>query len=294
MLETSLEFLRCVRCESKLQLDAFKFGKEVDEEILECGNCGLVFPIIEKIPIMWDDFPRYLSSRKILGGRLYRSSESQKMRSFLKSSLSKITSTHEDRTLLEERWSKIYQNSRKGSRFYSTVKRSLDSVNKSGFVVEYGCSIGIMTSYLADRHEMVFGVDRSFDALRYAKNSFKTNLDYIAADLLSPVFGNLQFDLILALNILELVEPLDLLKRVSKQNCSGYFIVSDPYDFDRGTKSVSISLNEIELRKNLQKLNFKISSETKKPSYVPWVLKLNSRATLNYKVDLIMCKRSTS
>ena len=294
MLETSLEFLRCVRCESKLQLDVFKFRKEIVEGILECSNCGLIFPIIEKIPIMWDDFPKYLSSRKILGGRLYRSSESQKMRNFLKSSLSKITSTHEDRTLLEERWSKIYQNSRKYSRFYSMVKKSLDSVNKSKFVVEYGCSIGIMTSYLANRHKMVFGVDRSFDALRYAKNSFKTNLDYVAADLLSPVFGNLQFDLILALNVLELVEPLDLLKRVSKQISSGYFIISDPYDFDRGAKSVSISLNEIELRKNLQKMHFKISSETKKPSYVPWELKLNSRATLNYKVDLIMCKKSSN
>ena len=291
MLETSLKFLRCVRCKSRLQLDVFKFRKEIDEGILECNNCGLVFPIIEKIPIMWDDFPRYLSSRKILGGRLYRSSESPKMRNFLKSSLSKITPTHEDRTLLEERWSKIYQNSKKSSRFYSMVKKSLDSVNKSNFVVEYGCSIGIMTSYLANRHEMVFGVDRSFDALRYAKNSSKTNLDYVVADLLSPVFGDLRFDLVLALNILELVEPLDLLKHVSKQICSGYFIISDPYDFDRGTKSVSISLNEIELRKNLQKLNFKISSETKKPSYVPWKLKLNPRATLNYKVDLIMCKK---
>ena len=294
MLETSLEFLRCVRCESELQLDVFKFGKEIDEGILECSNCGLTFPIIEKIPIMWDDFSKYLSSRQILGGRLYCSSESQKMRHFLKSSLSKITSTHEDRTLLEERWSKIYQNSRKDSIFYSTVKKFLDSVNKSKFVVEYGCSIGIMTSYLANRHKMVFGVDRSFDALRFAKNTSKANLDYIAADLLSPIFGNLQFDLILALNILELVEPLDLLQHVSKQISSGYFVISDPYDFDRGPKSVSISLNEIELRTNLRNLNFKISSETKKPSYTPWKLKLNSRATLNYKVDLIVCKKSSN
>ena len=37
----------------------------------------------------------------------------------------------------------------------------------------------------------------------------KNNLDYIVADSLSPVFGKLQFDLILALNVLELIEPLD-------------------------------------------------------------------------------------
>lgn len=294
MLESSLEFLRCVRCESKLDLDIFKFGKEIDEGLLECCNCGLVFPIIEKIPIMWDDFPRYLSSRKILGGRIYRSSESQKIKFFLKSSLSKIIPTHEDRTLLEERWSKIYQNSRKDSGFYSVIKKSLGSISKSKFAVEYGCSIGVMTSYLSDHHEMVFGVDRSFSALQYAKNSFRNNLDYVAADLLSPVFGKLQFDMVLALNVLELVEPLKFLEHVSKQICSGYFVISDPYDFDRGTKSVNISLNEKELRKFLQDLNFEISPDTKNPSYVPWTLKLNQRATLNYNVDLILCKKSSS
>ena len=57
MLETSLEFLRCVRCKSKLQLDVFKFGQEIVEGILECNNCGLVFPIIEKIPLCGMIFP---------------------------------------------------------------------------------------------------------------------------------------------------------------------------------------------------------------------------------------------
>ena len=58
-----------------------------------------------------------------------------------------------------------------------------------------------MTSSMADNHDMVFGIDRSFSALRYAKKSFKNNLDYIVANLLSPVFGKSKFDLILALNV---------------------------------------------------------------------------------------------
>ena len=290
MLESSAKFLKCVRCGSKLELDVFIFDQEIEEGILECKKCNLLFPIIEKIPILWDDFSKYLSSRKVLGGKLYRLASTGKLKNFLKFSLSQTKQTNDDRTALEERWSNIYQNN-KSSKFYSVIKKNLNFIAKSKLVLEYGCSIGIITSSLADCHDMVFGIDRSFSALRYAKKSSKNNLDYIVADSLSPVFGKLQFDLILALNILELIEPLDLLKHVSKQISTGHFVMSDPYDFDRGTNSVKKPIDEATLRTNLWNLGFKISSKTKKPSYIPWNLKLNSRATLNYKVDLIICKK---
>lgn len=289
MLESSLEFLRCVRCGSKLSLDVFKLDKEVEEGILECKKCNLEFPIIEKIPILWDDFPNYLSSRKILGGKLYQLSHTEPLKKFLKSSLSKTNQVSNDRTALEERWSLIYQNSKKTS-FYSLVQKNLDSIKKSNLVLEYGCSIGIMTLSLAESHNMVFGIDRSFSALRIAKKSFKNNLDYVVADFLSPVFGKLQFDLVLALNVLELIEPIEFLNHVSKQITAGHFVLADPYDFDRGIDSVKKPLDESTLRINLQNLGFKISSKTKNPSYIHWNLKLNSRATLNYKVDFIIAK----
>ncbi|MGY5152167.1 MAG: methyltransferase domain-containing protein [Candidatus Nitrosopumilus sp. bin_6a] len=290
MLESSLEFLRCVRCSSKLELVIFKLNKEIEEGILECRKCDLKFPIVEKIPIMWDDFDRYISSHKKLGGKLYRLVENQHLKKFLKSSLSKINSANEDRTELEDRWSKIYENS-KNSKFYSLVKNNLVSLPKSEFVLEHGCSIGIMTSYLADSNKMVFGIDRSFSALQHAKRSHKNNLDYFIADSLSPVFGKLQFNLILALNVLELIEPLELLKHMSKQISSGYLVISEPYDFDRGTKSVRKPLDEYTLRTTVNDLGFKITTKTKNPSYLPWNLKLNSRATLRYKVDLIIGKK---
>jgi len=291
MLESTVTFLRCVRCGSKLELDVFKLDKEIEEGILECKKCTLVFPIIEKIPFLWDDFSKYLSFRKVLGGKLYRLTNTEKMKSFLKSSLSKTIRTNDDRTALEERWSKIYQNNQ-SSKFYSLIKKNFASIKRSKLVLEYGCSIGITTSFLADYHDMVFGIDRSFSALRYAKKSSKNNLDYIIADFLSPVFGRLQFDFILALNVLELMEPLQLLKQVSKQISTGYFIISDPYDFDRGTSSVKKPVDEQTLRTNLENLGFKISSKTKKPSFLPWNLKLNPRATLNYKSDLIIAKKT--
>jgi len=200
MLESSVTFLRCVRCGSKLDLDVFKLDKEIEEGILVCKKCPLVFPIIEKIPFLWDDFSKYLSFRKVLGGKLYRLTNTEKMKLFLKSSLSKTIRINDDRTALEERWSKIYQNN-KSSKFYSLIKKNFDSIEKSKFVLEYGCSIGIMTSFLADYHDVVFGIDRSFSAIRYAKKSSKNNLDYIIADSLSPVFGKLQFVWILVLTI---------------------------------------------------------------------------------------------
>ena len=290
MLESSLEFLKCVNCGSKLELDSFKQDQEVIEGILGCPKCNAQYPIIEKIPILWNDFSLYLSSRKKLGGKLYRLIENLKLKKFCKSSLSNISQTHDDRTSLEERWSLIYQNS-KSSKFYSEIQKNLNSLQKSNLVLEYGCSIGIMTSFLAKSNKMVFGIDRSFTALRIAKKMYKNNLDYVVADFLSPVFNKSKFDLVLALNVLELVEPLKLLNQVSKQITNGHFIISDPYDFDRGVNSIKHSLDEKSLRMNIEKLGFKISFKTKSSSHIPWILKLNPRAKLNYDVDLVICKK---
>ncbi|RMW38658.1 MAG: methyltransferase domain-containing protein [Nitrosopumilus sp.] len=288
MIHSSLEFLRCVKCGLKLELDVFESRKEIEEGILRCKKCSLEFPIIQKIPILWDDFSKYLSSRRILGGKLYKLSSSTKLKSFVKKSLN---AKDTDRSYLEEKWARIYQNS-KTSKFYSTIKKNLDSIRSSKLVLEHGCSIGIVTSHLANSCDQVFGVDRSFSAIQIAKKQFKPNLDYFVADSLTPVFGKLQFDLVLALNVLEIIEPKVLLKSISKQITNGYFVLSDPYDFDRGPRSVKNPLDESSLRTNLKNLGFRISSSTKNPSFIPWNLKLNSRATLNYKVDLVISEKS--
>ena len=290
MHEFSLNFLRCIRCGSKLELDVFKKETEIEEGILECKKCALYFPIIQKIPIIWDDFSKYISERMVLGGKLYNSVSHDKMKKFLKHSLSNSKRNTDDRTTLEERWSKIYQNSQK-SKFYSIIKNELDAMPKSKFVLEYGCSIGIMSSFLADSNQNVFGIDKSFSAISIAKKTQKDNLDYFVADLMSDVFGKTKFDLILALNILELVEPKDLLQHISKQILKGDFVISDPYDFDRGKNSVKKPLDELALRTSLEELGFAITAKTKKPSYLTWNLKLNPRTTLNYKVDLIIAKK---
>ena len=123
------------------------------------------------------------------------------------------------------------------------------------------------------------------------KKHKKTIWTILFADLVSDVFGKTKFDLILALNVLELVEPKDLLQHIYKQILKGSFVLSDPYDFDRGKNSVKKPLDELTLRTSLEELGFTISVKTKKPSYLTWNLKLNPRSTLNYKVDLIIAKK---
>ena len=288
MIPSSLKFLRCLRCGAKLKLDVFESDKEIVEGMMQCKKCKLEFPIIQKIPILWDDFSKYLSSRRILGGKLYKLTSSPKLKSFIKKSLN---TKDNDRSYIEEKWARIYQNS-KTSKFYDTIKKNLDALPSSKLVLEHGCSIGLVTSHLANSCDLVIGVDRSFSAIQIAKKQFKSNLDYFVADSLSPIFGKLQFDLILALNVLEIIEPKVLLKSISKQISKGYFVISDPYDFDRGSNSVKNPLDASSLRMNLNSLGFKILYSTKNPSNIPWNLKLNPRATLNYKVDLVIGQKS--
>ena len=289
MHEFSLDFLRCIRCGSKLEIDVFKKEAEIEEGILECKKCVLCFPIIQKIPIIWDDFSKYISERMMLGGKLFHLTHHDKMKKFLKHSLHTRRNT-DDRTALEERWSKIYQNSKK-SKFYSMIKNELHAMSKSKLVLEYGCSIGIMSDFLASSNQNVFGIDRSFSAISIAKKTQKDNLDYFVADLMSDIFGKTKFDLILALNVLELVEPKDLLQHISKQITEGTLVLSDPYDFDRGKNSVKKPLDELALRTSFEEFGFGITGKTKTPSYLPWNLNLNPRTTLNYKVDLIIAKK---
>jgi hypothetical protein len=87
------------------------------------------------------------------------------------------------------------------------------------------------------------------------------------------------------------MEPEILLKQISKQISLGHVIISDPYDFERGENSVKNPMNAVLLREKLKKFKFKITSKTKIPSNVQWNLKLYDRASLNYKVDIIIAKK---
>jgi len=98
--------------------------------------------------------------------------------------------------------------------------------------------------------------------------------------------------LVIGLNVLELIEPLDFLKVVSSQ-VKGILIISDPYDFERGKNSVRVRLDSKSLRNEL-KLGFGFIQKTEKPSFLPWRLNVNERLSLHYRVDLIIARNSSS
>lgn len=290
MHQFSLKYLRCVNCNSKLELEEFEKSDEIIEGFLLCSNCNSTYPIILKIPILWPDFVSYLSNRAQLGGYLMNEVKNTKLKSFVKNSLKKIKRPTSDVSKIEQRWVVTYKNSLK-SRFYTHVKNSIKKLSQSNLVLEHGCSIGHMTQYLAQKHDIVFGIDQSFFAISEAKKNDCKNLDYFVANSLKPPFGKTKFDLIIGLNILELIEPFDLLKVISSQ-VKGTAVISDPYDFERGQDSIKQRVDPKSLRAELKKLGFTLLQNTGKQSFLPWKLNINSRLSLHYKVDLIIARNS--
>ena len=282
MLETTVNFLSCLQCNSKLDVDVSSKDDEIVEGFLVCKNCTLKFPVIDKIPIIWNDFTKFLFKRRQLGEELYFLSKSEAMKQFVKSSMK---STSSERSQIEKHWTGIYQNST-NSKFYQTLKKFLSTID-SKISLEYGCSIGTVSSFLGRQSENAFGIDRSFYAIQIAKRKKLPNVDYVVSDALFPIFGRQKFDLIVGLNILELINPPDLILHVAKQIESGHFVLTDPYDFERGTNSVETRFDSDSLREFLLESGFQINKKTKQPAFIPWNLEINKRTTLNYQVDLI-------
>tara|TARA_B100001167_G_scaffold173792_1_gene126176 strand:+ start:120 stop:992 length:873 start_codon:yes stop_codon:yes gene_type:complete len=290
MNESTLKFIKCPKCNGIVDLEIYENKKEIIEGMLKCDKCELVFPIIDKIPIMLIDFKKYISQHRILSGKIYRLASSKKLKKFLKSTLDGIIWENDDKSRIEERWTQIYNNNRNNN-FYKIIKSHIEKIPKSKLVLEYGSSIGIISNHISNLSENVFGIDKSFSAIQYAKKNQKNNLDYIVSDFTSHPFGNKKFDLIIGLNVLELMEPKILLKIMSNQISNGHLVISDPYDYDRGINSVKQPMNEDILREKLIELNFRIINNTKNPSFTPWNLRLYDRASLNYKVDIIIAKK---
>ena len=289
MHQFSSDYILCVNCGGKLELEIFDQSNEINEGFLYCGKCTLVFPIIMKIPILWNDFGCYLQNRKKHGTLMYQKSKNRKLKSFIKKTILSIPKKSDDKSYHEQHWTNVYVNS-KINKFYSIIKNKISKLPR-GIALEHGCSIGLITKHLAKCNDTAFGIDRSFISLLYAKNTFKSNLDYFVSDSLNHPFAKQKFDTIIALNLLEIIEPIKFLASVSLQINSGTLIVSDPYDNKRGSFSVKKPVNSNTIRLEFLKHKFQITTDTKKPSFIPWKLKIDPRIHLEYKTDLIIGKK---
>ncbi|MDC0194513.1 methyltransferase domain-containing protein [Candidatus Nitrosopelagicus sp.] len=264
---------------------------EICEGFLICSRCREKYPIIDNVPIIMSSFVNYIQIRPSLGGKLLLLSKSKSMKKFIKLVLSKIRKSNNDLSTIEERWTEIYQKN-SNSKYYSQIIQKFSKLPNSKFVLEHGSSIGIVSKSLGDKHENVFGIDLSYHAIHTAKKKFQNNVDFFVSDSLLHPFGKKKFDIVFALNMLELVEPISLLNTLFKQVRKGYIVISDPYDYERGKNSVKKPLYENDIRRNIRNLGMSIVHNTIKPSLLPWNLKINSRTSLNYNVDLIIAKKS--
>tara|TARA_B110001454_G_C12653167_1_gene406300 strand:+ start:218 stop:1090 length:873 start_codon:yes stop_codon:yes gene_type:complete len=288
--EKNIKFVRCVKCSGKVSLKIFKELDEIEEGFLICNNCKTKFPIINKIPILLVDFTTYLGNRASLGGKLYGLAKTITMKQFIKKSLSNITTIYDDYSFAEQIWAQIYHTNRNSS-FYTYIKSKLSELPSYEYVLEFGSSVGIISNFLRRKNNNVFGIDLSFFATMLAKEKSFANSDFFVADLLNHPFKKKKFNLILALNILDVVEPNQILKKISNQISNGHVILSDPYDYIRGKRSVRFPLYETDVRKKMRELGFSITNGTRAPSYINWNLSINPRAKLSYKVDIIIGKK---
>ena len=293
MNRNNSQFIFCVKCKGKLSLEILDERESVIKEgFFSCSKCNSKYPIISKIPILVEDLTQFFTNRPFLGKWLIKSSLTNTMKKFIKKNIPIIPKSEFDLSANEAFWTEIYRNNKR-SIFYKNIKSQLSKLPPKNFVVEYGSSIGTISNTLALKHKQIFGIDKSFFALVEANKKSPKNCTYILSDVIKHPFGKKKFDLVVALNLFDIVEPSLLIKTISKQISNGLIFLSDPYDYNRGKNSVKKPLDENQIRETLRQNGFEITKNTKKPTRINWNIKFNERISINYKVDIIIARKSS-
>jgi SAM-dependent methyltransferase len=98
-------------------------------------------------------------------------------------------------------------------------------------VLDAGCGVGYGSAFLARRARRVVGVDRSEEALEYARAHYlEPNVEYVRADLLELPLPDRSFDVVCAFETIEhLDDPAAFLRTVARVlRPEGTLLVSTP------------------------------------------------------------------
>jgi SAM-dependent methyltransferase len=292
--------------------------KECVEGFIKCTSCQAIYPVIEGVPIVVEDFVSYALARIATYGRWLLTSRTDKMKSFIKQvgmAMSSSSSSSGNNYRYEEdgpwylpyKWAqydhskddrllRMFRGQIKPDEIYNRAIHGINVKIGDGIALEMACSMGYITLKLAEKYGFVIGIDTSFsfikEARRRMKQSRRPNLEFCVADVLNPPFNSLKFDLILAVNLIELVDPKQLLSsihRVLKPHAEAIFL--DPYDFSRTMKRID-HLDAQSFRCLLRSSGFEIAEKSSKnESFIPWLLKINERSYLVYFVDYINTRK---
>ncbi len=317
---SSYNHLTCINHKEKknyLVLDAYVIdpinNNDCKEGMLTCNDCYQKYPIIDGIAIIINNFIEYCSERMITFGKWLLEIESDKLKDYLKDVAKNIEkkniidNRYENDGLYYQSYNWLHNENFESDKFLhllrwkikpSDIYRKLASsviYNPEGMGLDLGCALGLSTFEIAKKFAFVIGVDTSFSFIKEARKKSKeqgiTNTEFIVADILDLPFKSQKFDLIFGLNIIEFVSVTKLLEEVHnllKPHCT--FLITSPYDYNR-ENTFEQKMDDIVIRKIIEKNGFEISHRTQKESFIPWMLKINERTYMFYFLDLVEAKK---
>ena len=129
---------------------------------------------------------------------------------------------------------KIFVNPSARARNIKVIERLFSQIDLSKVkkVLEVGCGIGVLSSYLAEKYEWeVTGIDLDPEQIDRAKNDHRENkyLKFLEADITKLPFGDNEFDLVLSVDALHHIpnrnKAFDEINRALKS--SGFYVLVD-------------------------------------------------------------------
>lgn len=129
---------------------------------------------------------------------------------------------------------KIFVNFSAKARNIKIIERLFSQIDLSNVkkVLEVGCGIGVLSYYLAEKYKWeVTGIDLDPEQIERAKNDYRENkyIRFIEADATKLPFGDNEFDLVLAVDVLHHIPDWDeALREISRVlGSTGLYLLND-------------------------------------------------------------------